>query len=66
LAEISNTGKKEGLNGFEIAKNIFLEPQGFIFKGILTNTMKLIRYEARKVYKSEIEQLYLEGEISLK
>jgi hypothetical protein len=27
-------------------------------KNILTNTMKLIRFEARQVYKNEIQQLY--------
>jgi hypothetical protein len=46
-----------------LAKNIYLEPTGFITKGILTNTMKLIRHSARIVYKEQINQLYAEGEI---
>lgn len=67
LAEINRLGKSEGLNGFELAKNIYLEPKGFLFKkNILTNTMKLIRFEARQVYKSEIQQLYEEGELPTK
>jgi hypothetical protein len=44
-------GRREGLLGFEVAKNIFLETKGFLARGILTNTMKLIRFEARQVYK---------------
>ena len=30
-------------------------------KGIVTNTMKLQRHQAKKVYKDVIEQLYKEG-----
>lgn len=55
------TGKNEKLNGFQLAKNIWLEPKGFQSKGILTNTMKLIRYEARKVYAEQISKMYQEG-----
>jgi long-subunit acyl-CoA synthetase (AMP-forming) len=35
-------------------------------KKILTNTMKLQRYEAKTVYKAVIEQLYKEGELPVK
>lgn len=34
-------------------------------KGILTNTMKIQRHEARKFYKGAIEQLYKEGMLKL-
>jgi long-chain acyl-CoA synthetase len=60
---MNNVGRKQGLNGFELAKNIYLEPKGFMFKNILTNTMKLIRFEARVAYKEEINQMYKEGDI---
>lgn len=51
---MNSVAKREGLNGFEMAKNIYLEPNGFLSKGILTNTMKLIRYDARVAYKAQI------------
>lgn len=38
---------------------------GFASKGILTNTMKLIRYEARNFFKDQIEAMYSEGELKL-
>lgn len=66
LTEMNSVGKKQGLNGFELAKNIYLEPNGFLSKQILTNTMKLIRYDARKVYKTQIEEMYKEGELPTK
>jgi long-subunit acyl-CoA synthetase (AMP-forming) len=54
-------GKSKGLNTLEQAKNIYLEPSPFADKKILTNTLKLQRYEAKTVYKSIIEKLYDEG-----
>lgn len=59
-------GRREGLHGFELAKNILLDAKGFLAKGILTNTMKLIRFEARQAYKEEIKALYQEGELPTK
>lgn len=50
LTELNAIGKKGGLQGFEQAKNIVLDPNGFMLKGILTNTMKIQRHEGRKVY----------------
>ena len=54
-------GKLAGLKGFEQARNIYLEPNGFMLKGILTNTMKIQRHEAKLVYAEEIKSLYDEG-----
>jgi len=48
------------LKGFEQAKNIYLEPSPFMNKGILTNTMKIQRHEAKKLYKDVITKLYQE------
>ena len=59
-------GKKAGLQSFEQAKNIFLEPTPFMSKGILTNTMKVQRHEGRKVYSKEFEALYAEGMLPAK
>jgi hypothetical protein len=61
LRELNRQGKEEGLHGFELAKNIYIERSAFLTKNILTNTMKLIRFEARRVYKTEISSLYEEG-----
>ena len=66
LKELNTLGKKEGLYGFEMAKNIYFEPEGFLDKGILTNTMKLIRFEAKQYYKPQIEDMYAEGDILAK
>ena len=63
LKDLNALGKKEGLNSFEMAKNVYFEPVGFLDKGILTNTMKLIRFEAKLSYKSQIEAMYSEGDI---
>lgn len=54
IKEIFDFGKKSGLNTFEQAKNIYLESSPFMEKKILTNTMKLQRYEAKTVYNSNI------------
>ena len=51
--------------GFQVAKNIEFELSGFAMKGILTNTMKLIRFEARKVYKQQIDEMYEQGELKV-
>jgi len=44
---MNKVAKNEGLKGFEMARNIYLEPIGFMMRGILTNTMKIQRYEAK-------------------
>ncbi len=58
---MNNFVKKEGLNSFQQAKNIYLEPISFGLKGILTNTMKLQRHEAKKAYKTILQNLYKQG-----
>lgn len=47
---LNEHGKKNGLQSFEQAKNVYFEPQPFLNKGILTNTMKLQRHAAKKTY----------------
>lgn len=58
LNELWAVGKKQGLYGFEQAKNIYLDPEGFLNKGILTNTQKLVRFSAKKCFKDIIARLY--------
>jgi long-chain acyl-CoA synthetase len=56
-------GKQGGLKGFEMAKNIHLEPAGFMARGILTNTMKIQRHLAKNTYRESIDALYNEKEL---
>ena len=63
LKALREEGKKGGLFGFEQAKNIYLEQRSFLEVGVITNSLKLQRFQARQKYKQVIEQLYAEGEI---
>jgi len=58
---LNKLGKEGGLVGFEQIKNIMLDPEGFMPKGILTNTMKIQRHLAKVFYMGVIENLYKEG-----
>ncbi len=41
-----------------MARNIYLEHEPFMSKGILTNTMKIQRHEAKKKYREVIANMY--------
>jgi len=58
---LNKIGKDAGLQSFEQAKNIFLENEPFINRGIVTNTMKVQRHEAKKFYRAVIDAMYKEG-----
>jgi long-chain acyl-CoA synthetase len=58
---LNKIGKEACLQSFEQAKNIYLELEPFLSRGILTNTMKIQRHEAKKYYRAQIDQLYKEG-----
>ena len=58
---MNDVGKKHGLLGFEQCKNIAIEEKSFMDRGILTGSMKLRRFEGRKVYGKEIDEMYTEG-----
>ena len=62
---LNSIGKQAKLQGFEQAKNIYLESEPFINKGILTNTMKIQRHAAKVFYKPVIEELYKEGMLKI-
>ena len=66
LNELSQVGKEGKLVGFEIVKNIYLEKDSFLNKGILTTTLKVKRHEARIFYQKEIQELYNEGVFQFK
>ncbi len=65
VASLNKVGKEAGLQSFEQAKNIYLDPAPFMTKAILTNTMKIQRHEAKKVYRSVVDDLYKEGMLKL-
>lgn len=65
LADLNKLGVDNGLKPFEQAKNIYLEANGFSSRGILTNTMKVQRFNARVAFKKEISELYKEGMVNL-
>ena len=44
VAYLNKIGKEAGLQGFEQAKNVYLDPEPFLTKGIMTNTMKIQRH----------------------
>lgn len=46
-----------------MAKNIHLEPAGFMARGILTNTMKIQRHQAKTFYKNVVDAMYNEKEL---
>ena len=48
-----------------LPKNVFFELGGFAPRGVLTNTMKLIRFAARESFKKQIEEMYAEKELKL-
>ena len=65
--EIDSIGKEAGLMGFEQAKNIYIETEPlFMNKGILSTTMKMQRFAAKKVYAEQIEKMYQEGQLEIK
>lgn len=66
IKELFAQGKAAGLNSFEQAKNIYIEEKPFAEKNILTNTMKLQRFEAKTLYRGEIDKMYNEGELPVR
>ncbi|MBN3281942.1 ACSL5 ligase, partial [Polyodon spathula] len=53
-------GRESGLQSFEQIKNIHLHPEQFtIENGLLTPTLKAKRAELTKVFKAEIDKLYV-------
>lgn len=64
LAELNLLAREQGVLGFELAKNICFACEGFAVKGIFTNTMKLMRFEARTCFKDQIDGMYNEGELT--
>ena len=58
LKELEIFGKANGLKGFEIVKNVYLEGESFGKKELVSSTFKLKRFRAREVYAKEIKEMY--------
>ncbi|CAO3598667.1 unnamed protein product [Absidia cylindrospora] len=59
LAQLTKVGKKAGLNGFELAKAIYLETEQFSMENdLLTPTFKVKRPQAKKYYEAQIDAMY--------
>jgi len=59
LEDMNKLGKGDGkLFSFELAKKITLDPIPFANRDLITPSFKLKRYEAKKIYKDEIDRLY--------
>jgi long-chain acyl-CoA synthetase len=59
LGELVATGKAEKLKGFEIVKDVFLEPNQFsIEEELLTPTFKLKRPQLQSKYQAQIDAMY--------
>ncbi|CAH8603425.1 unnamed protein product [Dicrocoelium dendriticum] len=64
LSRMNALGRQRGLNGFELAKSIFLTPNEFtIENGLLTPTLKLATHRAREHFRGAIAELYTEGQL---
>ena len=62
---MNDFARAQGLSSFMLPKNVFFDLGGFAPRGVLTNTMKLIRFAARESFKKQIEEMYAEKELKL-
>lgn len=59
LADLTDVGKKGGLQSFEQVKDIYIFPELFsVENGLLTPTFKAKRNEVKKYFLSQIEEMY--------
>ena len=49
--ELDSLGKQAGLMSFEQAKNIHIDTETFITRQLVSSTMKLQRFQAKKYYE---------------
>eukprot|EP00742_Colponemidia_sp_Colp-10_P013189 GILJ01014887.1.p1 GENE.GILJ01014887.1~~GILJ01014887.1.p1 ORF type:complete len:655 (-),score=112.62 GILJ01014887.1:81-2045(-) len=62
LQDLNKVGKANGLQGFEMIKNVFLTNEEFTLENeLLTPTLKVKRFQVAKKYSKELKQLYEEG-----
>ena len=57
LTDIDKVGKKNGLQSYEVPKDIYLEPEPFTVDTVLTATLKMQRKKAQEYYASQLKDL---------
>jgi long-chain acyl-CoA synthetase len=61
LDDLKKVARSKSLKGFEVVKNVYLEPEAFsVENDLVTPTMKLKRPALNKKYEKEIEKMYQE------
>ena len=60
LADMNQKAKEGKLLGFEVVKKIHLESKIWTPEDLLTPTQKLMRFNAKKKYQNEINEMYAE------
>mmetsp|Transcript_25604 Transcript_25604/g.59075 ORF Transcript_25604/g.59075 Transcript_25604/m.59075 type:complete len:245 (+) Transcript_25604:1404-2138(+) len=59
MEDVRAISAKEGLQGFETVRNVFLTPEPFTAEnGLVTPTFKLKRQQLREHFQKEIERMY--------
>jgi long-chain acyl-CoA synthetase len=58
LKDMQTQGRARGLQGFEVPRDIYLEPNPWTPDDLLTPTFKLKRADAKKQYQEQIDALY--------
>ena len=56
--QLNERVRKQGLQGYETAKKIKFIPKSFATYGLLTQTMKVQRHIAKKMFDQEIAEMY--------
>jgi len=59
MENMNSLGKKEGLFGFELVKDIFVESRSLNDYDCLTTTMKIKRKETYSQFKKQIDTMYV-------
>jgi long-chain acyl-CoA synthetase len=54
LSDLNTHARAAGLHGFEVAKNLIIVEKTFLELGILSNTLKMQRHNAKKAFEKEI------------
>jgi long-chain acyl-CoA synthetase len=57
ITDIDKVGKKNGLQSYEIPKDVFLEPEPFSVETVLTPTLKMQRKKAMDYYSSPLNAM---------
>jgi long-chain acyl-CoA synthetase len=57
LSDIDKVGKRNGLQSYEIPKDIYLDPEPFSIETVLTATLKMQRKRALEYYDKQLKEM---------